>query len=50
MHARIDSVLAVQSDLLDRLAEEVVQGQTDVQQAARALSHRDMVDGDLALD
>jgi LAO/AO transport system kinase len=50
MHARIDSVLAVQSDLLDRLAEEVVQGKTDVQQAARALSHRDVADEDLALD
>jgi LAO/AO transport system kinase len=50
MHARIDSVLAVQSDLLDRLAEEVVQGQTDVQQAARALSDRNMADGGLALD
>ncbi len=42
MHARVDTVLQGESELLDRLAEEVLLGQTDVQQAARAL-------GDLGL-
>ena len=37
MHAQIDAVLGREADLLDRLADEVLQGQTDVQQAARAL-------------